>query len=261
MTTITIDDEEFLPTIAIDCVSSEESCGDFALAVSATREGSVTSVQRVGGFGNNAEKDELQRQLYALMRDREEALAKFRVEKNRWNDELREARMGTTSVTTSGLSAGGDIGIESLQVASLRRELAEVNLRSGVRGFSGASVPASSAGSFGAREHSREFSSGRRNFDEGSAFDEFASSHAASPVPGPPPPPPPPPGASSRPSSAAGSVRSYESRMSHESRGRPGRSGISGTVPPPSEGARESANDLVNALVASRSRPSSSTSY
>ena len=211
---------------------------------------------------HNAEKDELQRQLYALMRDREEALAKFRVEKNRWNDELREARMGTTSVTTSGLSAGGGIGIESLQVASLRRELADLNLRSGVRGFSGASVPASSAGSFGAREHSREFSLGQRNFDEGSAFDEFASSHAASPVPGPPPPPPPPPGASSRPSSAAGSVRSYESRMSYESRGRPGRSGMSsGTVPPPSEGARESANDLVNALVASRSRPSSSTSY
>ena len=204
---------------------------------------------------HNAEKDELQRQLYALMRDREEALAKFRVEKNRWNDELREARMGTTSATTSGLSAGG--GIESLQVASLLRELAD----SRSRGFSGASVPASSAGSFGAREHSREFSSGQRNFDEGSAFDEFASSHAASPVPGPPPPPPPPPGASSRPSSAAGSVRSYESRMSHESRGRPGRSGMSGTVPPPSEGARESVNDLVNALVATRSRPSSSTSY
>jgi phage shock protein A len=204
---------------------------------------------------HNAEKDELQRQLYALMRDREEALAKFRVEKNRWNDELREARMGTTSATSSGLSAG--VGIESLQVASLRRDLAD-SRSGGVRGFS---VPASSAGSFGAREHSREFSLGRRNFDEGSAFDEFASSHAASPVPGPPPPPPPPPGASSRPSSAAGSVRSYESRMSHESRGRPGRSGISGTVPPPSEGARESANDLVNALVASRSRPSSSTSY
>ena len=204
---------------------------------------------------HNAEKDELQRQLYALMRDREEALAKFRVEKNRWNDELREARMGTTSMTSSGLSAGG--GIESLQVASLRRELAE-SRSGGVRGFS---VPASSAGSFGAREHSREFSLGRRNFDEGSAFDEFASSHAASPVPGPPPPPPPPPGASSRPSSAAGSVRSYESRMSYESRGRPGRSGISGTMPPPSEGARESANDLVNALVASRSWPSSSTSY
>ena len=204
---------------------------------------------------HNAEKDELQRQLYALMRDREEALAKFRVEKNRWNDELREARMGTTSATSSGLSAGG--GIESLQVASLRRELADS--RSG--GFRGFSVPASSAGSFGAREHSREFSSGQRNFDEGSAFDEFASSHAASPVPGPPPPPPPPPGASSRPSSAAGSVRSHESRMSRESRGRPGRSGMSGTVPPPSEGARESANDLVNALVASRSRPSSSTSY
>ena len=54
MTTITIDDEEFLPTIAIDCVSSEESCGDFALAVSATREGAVTSVQRVGGFGNSS---------------------------------------------------------------------------------------------------------------------------------------------------------------------------------------------------------------
>ena len=53
-TTITIDDEEFLPTIAIDCVSSEESCGDFALAVSATREGAVTSVQRVGGFGNSS---------------------------------------------------------------------------------------------------------------------------------------------------------------------------------------------------------------
>ena len=207
---------------------------------------------------HNAEKDELQRQLYALMRDREEALAKFRVEKNRWNDELREASIGATSATTSGLSAGG--GIESLQVASLRRELAD-SRSGGVRGFSGASVPASSAGSFGAREHSREFSSGQRNFDEGSAFDEFASSHAASPVPGPPPPPPPPPGASSRPSSAAGSVRSYESRMSRESRGRPGRSGISGTVPPPSEGARESANDLVNALVASRSRPSSSTSY
>ena len=207
---------------------------------------------------HNAEKDELQRQLYALMRDREEALAKFRVEKNRWNDELREARIGATSATTSGLSAGG--GIESLQVASLRRELAD-SRSGGVRGFSGASVPASSAGSFGAREHSREFSSGQRNFDEGSAFDEFASSHAASPVPGPPPPPPPPPGASSRPSSAAGSVRSYESRMSRDSRGRPGRSGISGTVPPPSEGARESANDLVNALVASRSRPSSSTSY
>ena len=200
---------------------------------------------------HNAEKDELQRQLYALMRDREEALAKFRVEKNRWNDELREARMGTTSATSSGLSAGG--GIESLQVASLRRELAD-SRSGGVRGFSGASVPASSAGSFGAREHSR-------NFDEGSAFDEFASSHAASPVPGPPPPPPPPPGASSRPSSAAGSVRSHESRMSRESRGRPGRSGMSGTVPPPSEGARESANDLVNALVATRSRPSSSTSY
>ena len=205
---------------------------------------------------HNAEKDELQRQLYALMRDREEALAKFRVEKNRWNDELREARMGTTSATSSGLSAGG--GIESLQVASLRRELAD-SRSGGVRGFS---VPASSAGSFGARERSSgAFSLGQRNFDEGSAFDEFASSHAASPVPGPPPPPPPPPGASSRPSSAAGSVRSYESRMSHESRGRPGRSGISGTVPPPSEGARESANDLVNALVASRSRPSSSTSY
>ena len=207
---------------------------------------------------HNAEKDELQRQLYALMRDREEALAKFRVEKNRWNDELREARMGTTSVTTSGLSAGGGIGIESLQVASLRRELAD-SRSGGVRGFS---VPASSAGSFGAREHSSgAFSLDRRNFDEGSAFDEFASSHAASPVPGPPPPPPPPPGASSRPSSAAGSVQSYESRMSRESRGRPGRSGMSGTVPPPSEGARESANDLVNALVASRSRPSSSTSY
>ena len=205
---------------------------------------------------HNAEKDELQRQLYALMRDREEALAKFRVEKNRWNDELREARMGTTSVTSSGLSAGG--GIESLQVASLRRELAD-SRSGGVRGFS---VPASSAGSFGAREHSSgAFSLGQRNFDEGSAFDEFASSHAASPVPGPPPPPPPPPGASSRPSSAAGSVRSYESRMSHESRGRPGRSGMSGTVPPPSEGARESVNDLVNALVATRSRPSSSTSY
>ena len=207
---------------------------------------------------HNAEKDELQRQLYALMRDREEALAKFRVEKNRWNDELREARMGTTSVTTSGLSAGGGIGIESLQVASLRRELAD-SRSGGVRGFS---VPASSAGSFGAREHSSgAFSLGQRTFDEGSALDEFASSMSASPVPGPPPPPPPPPGASSRPSSAAGSVRSYESRMSHESRGRPGRSGISGTVPPPSEGARESANDLVNALVASRSRPSSSTSY
>lgn len=204
---------------------------------------------------HNAEKDELQRQLYALMRDREEALAKFRVEKNRWNDELREARMGTTSMTSSGLSAGG--GIESLQVASLRRELAE-SRSGGVRGFS---VPASSAGSFGAREHSREFSLGQRTFDEGSAFEEFASSYAASPVPGPPPPPPPPPGASSRPSSAAGSVRSYESRMSYESRGRPGRSGISGTMPPPSEGARESANDLVNALVASRSWPSSSTSY
>lgn len=54
MTTITTDDEEFLPTIAIDCVSSEESCGDFALAVSATREGAVTSVQRVGGFGNSS---------------------------------------------------------------------------------------------------------------------------------------------------------------------------------------------------------------
>ena len=205
---------------------------------------------------HNAEKDELQRQLYALMRDREEALAKFRVEKNRWNDELREARMGTTSVTSSGLSAGG--GIESLQVASLRRELAD-SRSGGVRGFS---VPASSAGSFGAREHSSgAFSLGQRTFDEGSALDEFASSMSASPVPGPPPPPPPPPGASSRPSSAAGSVRSYESRMSRESRGRPGRSGMSGTVPPPSEGARESANDLVNALVASRSRPSSSTSY
>ena len=205
---------------------------------------------------HNAEKDELQRQLYALMRDREEALAKFRVEKNRWNDELREARMGTTSVTSSGLSAGG--GIESLQVASLRRELAD-SRSGGVRGFS---VPASSAGSFGAREHSSgAFSLGQRNFDEGSAFDEFASSHAASPVPGPPPPPPPPPGASSRPSSAAGSVRSYESRMSRESGRRPGRSGMSGTVPPPSEGARESVNDLVNALVATRSRPSSSTSY
>ena len=101
---------------------------------------------------HNAEKDELQRQLYALMRDREEALAKFRVEKNRWNDELREARIGATSATTSGLSAGG--GIESLQVASLRRELAD-SRSGGVRGFSGASVPASSAGSFGAREHSR----------------------------------------------------------------------------------------------------------
>jgi len=54
LTTITIDDEEFLPTIAIDCVSGEESCGDFALAVSATREGAVTSVQRVGGFGNSS---------------------------------------------------------------------------------------------------------------------------------------------------------------------------------------------------------------
>ena len=205
---------------------------------------------------HNAEKDELQRQLYALMRDREEALAKFRVEKNRWNDELREARIGTTSMTSSGLSAGG--GIESLQVASLRRELAD-SRSGGVRGFS---VPASSAGSFGAREHSSgAFSLGQRTFDEGSALDEFASSMSASPVPGPPPPPPPPPGASSRPSSAAGSVRSYESRMSRESRGRPGRSGMSGTVPPPSEGARESANDLVNALVASRSRPSSSTSY
>ena len=52
-TTIKIDDEEFLPTIAIDCVASEETCGDFALAVSATRDGAVTSVQRVDGAGDS----------------------------------------------------------------------------------------------------------------------------------------------------------------------------------------------------------------
>ena len=53
-TTIKIDEEEFLPTIAIDCVSSEETCGDYALAVSATKDGAVTSVQRVGGVGNSS---------------------------------------------------------------------------------------------------------------------------------------------------------------------------------------------------------------
>ena len=53
-TTIKIDGEEFLPTIAIDCVSSEETCGDYALAVSATKDGAVTSVQRVGGVGNSS---------------------------------------------------------------------------------------------------------------------------------------------------------------------------------------------------------------
>ena len=52
-TTIKIDDEEFLSTIAIDCVASEETCGDFALAVSATRDGAVTSVQRVDGAGDS----------------------------------------------------------------------------------------------------------------------------------------------------------------------------------------------------------------
>ena len=52
-TTIKIDDEEFLPTIAIDCVASEETCGDFALAVSVTRDGAVTSVQRVDGAGDS----------------------------------------------------------------------------------------------------------------------------------------------------------------------------------------------------------------
>ena len=52
-TTIKIDDEEFLSTIAIDCVASEETCGDFALAVSATRDGAVKSVQRVDGAGDS----------------------------------------------------------------------------------------------------------------------------------------------------------------------------------------------------------------
>ena len=40
---------------------------------------------------HNAEMEELQRRLYALMRDREEALARFRHERNRLGDELREA--------------------------------------------------------------------------------------------------------------------------------------------------------------------------
>lgn len=40
-------DDLFLPTIAIDCVTSEEKSGDFALAVSTTQDGAVTSIQRV----------------------------------------------------------------------------------------------------------------------------------------------------------------------------------------------------------------------
>ena len=63
---------------------------------------------------HNAETEELQRQLYALMRDREEALARFRQERNRWGDELREARMGRTSsslggTTTLGVGTGGRV--------------------------------------------------------------------------------------------------------------------------------------------------------
>ena len=41
------------------------------------------------------EKEELERQMYLLSKDREEQLAKFRTERNGWSDRLREAKLKT----------------------------------------------------------------------------------------------------------------------------------------------------------------------
>ena len=175
---------------------------------------------------HNAEMEELQRQLYALMRDREEALARFRQERNRWGDELREARMGRTSsslggTTTLGVGTGGaGIGREG---GATRREMDGSRsttaagfgrgdfARRGPSSFASTESSDASLGSetdgLNSRSSASSFAAAR---DRGGhardvlAMSSFAPQQpASSPIPGPPPPPPPPPGAASRPTSAA----------------------------------------------------------
>ncbi len=174
---------------------------------------------------HNAEMETLQRQLYALMRDREEALARFRQERNRWGDELREARMGRTSSsssfggTTLGVGTGGaGIGREG---GATRREM-DGSRSTTAAGHGRGDFARRGPSSFASTESStstRETDRGSRSSSSfaaardrgGHARDVLAMSSfapqrpASSPIPGPPPPPPPPPGAASRPASAASS--------------------------------------------------------
>jgi len=227
---------------------------------------------------HNAETEELQRQLYALMRDREEALARFRSERNRWGDELREARMGRAT-SSSSLSSGGPIGVGGGGTsfgggtggAGFGREGATRRETDGSRstagGFAGPVARTRGPSSLASSEFLRvervgdETDGGSRSSsfapvshrrDPGHARDGAMSSYAplpaSSPIPGPPPPPPPPPGAASRPASAASASSKNYSSSSRRS---------NGSV---AEGARESANELVNALAAGGRGMSSSTS-
>ena len=217
---------------------------------------------------HNAEMEELQRQLYALMRDREEALARFRHERNRWGDELREARMGRTSSSFGGTTGGvGTGGAGFGREGATRRETD--GSRSTAGGFGRefaphvarrAPSPFTSTESFPRDEvedddvsrSSSSFAATRRGgHARDGAMPSFAPPPASSPIPGPPPPPPPPPGAHSRPASAAS--------LSVSSRSSSSRSNGSSVA----KGARESANELVNALAAGGGRRgvSSSTSY
>ena len=59
---------------------------------------------------HNAEMEELQRQLCALMRDREEALARFLAGRNRLGPRVARARMGRTSSSFGGRRAAGTGG-------------------------------------------------------------------------------------------------------------------------------------------------------
>ena len=68
----------------------------------------------------NAEKEEMERQLYALTKDREEALAKFRTERNQWSDKLREAKMKTAKEEAG---TRGKVSTLEEQVASLKGQL------------------------------------------------------------------------------------------------------------------------------------------
>jgi len=192
---------------------------------------------------------------------------------------LREARMGRAS-SSSSLSSGGPIGVGGGGTsfgggtggAGFGREGATRRETDGSRstagGFAGPVArtrgPSSLASSSeflrvervgdetdgGSRSSSFAPVSHRR--DPGHARDGAMSSYAplpaSSPIPGPPPPPPPPPGAASRPASAASASSKNYSSSSRRS---------NGSV---AEGARESANELVNALAAGGRGMSSSTS-
>ncbi|ACO69848.1 hypothetical protein MICPUN_62136 [Micromonas commoda] len=201
---------------------------------------------------HNAEMEELQRQLYALMRDREEALARFRHERNRWGDELREARMGRTSSSFGGTTRRETDGSRSTAGGFGREFAPHVASRAPSSFTSTESFPRDDDGDDDVSRSSSSFAATRRGgHARDGAMPSFAPPPASSPIPGPPPPPPPPPGAHSRPTSAAS--------LSVSSRSSSSRSNGSSVA----KGARESANELVNALAAGGGRRgvSSSTSY